>query len=371
MKKVASMMAILLCLSLFAGCGGSGNSGNNAPGASSGSTAPGAPSGTSSPGSAVGSTAPQTSIGGISTGEHKVIATVNDEDIFEDVYMEWYLENMSLTLGLDMSSEQDEQVVAFIEQSKYGYLPSYTDQIILLQEAQKHGVAADDQEVEDYLLQIMGMYMADEESFKSIQAMWGFTDYTIRKFLKEQMTIQLLYEEKTKEVTEPTMTPEEYYNANPFEFRVDETRLVRHILVEQEGEAKSIISSLNKGEDFANLVMEYSIDTGSAVNGGFIGPFDSYGNLVSGGSLVAPFTEASFSLEKVGDFTQNAALSDFGYHIIILDEITPPYTLAFEDVKDDLAYQVLMEAKDVYFDAYYQGIMSAAVITYAEGVQVD
>jgi parvulin-like peptidyl-prolyl isomerase len=354
MKKAVSMMAVILCLLLLVGCGGGSNASSGTPGGT-----PGSPSAT------------QASIGGISTGEHKVIATVNGEDVYEDVYMEWYLENMSLTLGLDMSSDQDEQVVEFLLQNKYGYLVTFTEQIVLLQEARKNNVAAEDQDVEDYLKQIMGMYMADEESFQSIQAMWGFTDFTIRKFLKEQMTIQLLYEEKTKNVAEPEMTPEEYYNANPLEFRVDESRLVRHILVEELEEAKSIITSLNRGADFEELVMEKSIDTGSAVSGGFIGPFDSYGNLLSGGSLVEPFTEASFTLEKIGDFTQDPVESQFGYHIIILDEITPARTMAFEDVKDDLAYQILMEAKDAYFEVYYQEVISAADITYADGIPQD
>ena len=309
---------------------------------------------------------PKTSIGGISTGEHRMIATVNGEDIYEDVFMEWYLQTMTLGLGLDMSTDQNEQVASFLESYKYSYLVGYAEQTALLQEAGKNNIAAGEQEVENYRETLMTTYAGSEEAFQPIQAMWGFTDASLRNYLKQQITLQLLYEEKTKDITEPDQTPEAYYNENPTEFHIDETRTVRHILVEGLEEATEIIASLNEGADFAAFVAEKSLDEGSAENGGVIGPFDSYGAMAGGGNLVEPFTTASYALENVGDITQTPVESEYGFHIIILDEITPAYSQSFDEVKDDLTYQLLADAKEKRFDEYYQSVIEAASITYAE-----
>lgn len=308
-------------------------------------------------------------IGGISLGEHKVIASVNGEDIYEDDYMEWYLETMTLSLGLDMSGEQDEQVASFLEDYKFSYLVGYAEQIALLQEARKDGLGASDEDAEEYRTQIKLMYNADDDYFASLLAMWGFTDDTFKKYLKEQITLQLLYTNATENITEPTMSPEEYYRTNPDEFQVDETRTVRHILVDTQEEADEIIASLNEGADFDTLVAERSTDPGAQINGGSYGPFDASGVFADGsGSLVEPFTEAAFALEEPGDITQRPAETEFGYHILILDEITMAHTLPFEEVKDDLAAHLLNDAKEQYFNEYYERIMDGAEFTYAEGI---
>jgi len=312
---------------------------------------------------------PPRTIGGISLGDHKVIATVNGEHIYEDVYMEWYLETMSLSLGLDMSTEQDEQVAAFLEEYKYGYLVGYAEQIALLQQAKNREISASEQEVEDYISQIMMMYQADATYFKSLLDMWGFTDEAFHQYLKEQITLQQLYTDITDNVTEAETSPLEYYNSYPEEFEMGETRTVRHILVEATEDADEVIANLNEGADFDELVAIWSTDPGAAVNGGSYGPFDSAGVIADGsGALVDPFTEASFALENVGDFTQTPAESEFGLHIIILDEIFDGHRIPFDEVEDDLAAHLLNEAKENYFNEYYNMVMEAAEITYAEGV---
>ena len=86
---------------------------------------------------------------------------------------------------------------------------------------------------------------------------------------------------------------------------------VAHILVEDEKLAKSLIKKLNKGGDFAALAKENSKD-GSAQNGGDLGYFTKT-------EVVPPFAEAAFSTEP-GQYTKKPVKSDFGYHIIRVDE---------------------------------------------------
>jgi peptidyl-prolyl cis-trans isomerase C len=81
-----------------------------------------------------------------------------------------------------------------------------------------------------------------------------------------------------------------------------------HILVKKQSEAIAILERLRKGESFANLAKELSIDKGSAKRGGDLGLFGK-------GMTVRPFEEAAFKLKK-GEMTPEPVKTEFGYHII-------------------------------------------------------
>ncbi len=85
----------------------------------------------------------------------------------------------------------------------------------------------------------------------------------------------------------------------------------RHILVEDESIALLVLDKLKDGGDFAALAVEFSKDTGSAVNGGDLGWFGT-------GAMVPEFETAAFALEKTGEYTTTPVQSQFGYHIIQL-----------------------------------------------------
>ena len=100
----------------------------------------------------------------------------------------------------------------------------------------------------------------------------------------------------------------------------------RHILVEKEAEAKDIIAKLKKDASaFAKLAMEKSKDTGSKVRGGDLGWFD-----VS--RMVPEFGAAVSKLEK-GAITQEPVKTQFGYHVIQLEDSRPVEAPPFDEVK--------------------------------------
>jgi peptidyl-prolyl cis-trans isomerase C len=116
----------------------------------------------------------------------------------------------------------------------------------------------------------------------------------------------------------------------------DEIR-ASHILVADEAEAKAIKAQLDGGADFAALAKEKSIDPGAA-NGGDLGFFGK-------GMMVAPFENAAFALTEIGQVSEPVQ-SQFGWHIIRLEEkrqSTPP---AFEQVAGQLQQQLLMATFD-------------------------
>ncbi|EXI88476.1 MAG: putative parvulin-type peptidyl-prolyl cis-trans isomerase precursor [Candidatus Accumulibacter regalis] len=104
----------------------------------------------------------------------------------------------------------------------------------------------------------------------------------------------------------------------------------RHILVETEAEARDIIARLKKDPAaFEKLAREKSKDPGSKANGGELGWFDT-------GSMVPEFGSAASKLEK-GSFTQEPVHTQFGYHVILLEDTRPVQAPPFDQVKADLA----------------------------------
>src|SRR5438105_2468699 len=119
----------------------------------------------------------------------------------------------------------------------------------------------------------------------------------------------------------------------------DKEYKVRHILVEKEDEAKDIIASLQKGEKFEKLA-ERSKDTGSKATGG-----DLDWNAPS--NFVKPFADAMVTLQK-GKFTTTPVQTQFGWHVIQLDDIREAKVPGFDEVKPQLAQRMQGQVVDRY-----------------------
>ena len=102
----------------------------------------------------------------------------------------------------------------------------------------------------------------------------------------------------------------------------------RHILVEKEDEAKAIIGKLKGGAKFEELA-KASKDPGSANQGGELGwaPPDAF---------VKPFSDAMVGL-KAGEFTQTPVQTQFGFHVIRLEETRDAQVPGFDEVKGQIA----------------------------------
>ena len=102
----------------------------------------------------------------------------------------------------------------------------------------------------------------------------------------------------------------------------------RHILVEKEDEAKSLIAQIKGGAKFDELAKKHSKDPGSGANGGDL-------DFAKADSYVPEFGEALGKLKK-GDMTDTPVKTQFGYHIIRLDDTRDATFPAFDDVKGQL-----------------------------------
>ncbi len=106
----------------------------------------------------------------------------------------------------------------------------------------------------------------------------------------------------------------------------------RHILVEKEDDAKALIKQLNGGAKFEDLATKNSKDTGSAQNGGDLG--------WSAPDAYVPEFSAAMAKLKAGEMTQEPVKSQFGFHIIKLEETRQAQFPAFEDVKGQIVQRM-------------------------------
>ncbi|WP_244487057.1 peptidylprolyl isomerase [Devosia sp. Leaf420] len=133
-------------------------------------------------------------------------------------------------------------------------------------------------------------------------------------------------------VTEEQVRAE--YDKYVAQFQPQEEIHAAHILVETKEEADAIETELKGGADFATIAKEKSIDPGSGANGGDLGFF-------SKGMMVPEFETAAFALANPGDISAPVQ-SQFGFHIIKLEEKRESQPPAFEQVAPQLQQQVLM-----------------------------
>jgi peptidyl-prolyl cis-trans isomerase C len=109
----------------------------------------------------------------------------------------------------------------------------------------------------------------------------------------------------------------------------------RHILVKTKEEAQEVIKRLEAGEKFEDIAKEKSTDTGSGANGGDLGYF-------APGQMVPEFEKAAFALE-LGAYTKEPVQSQFGWHVIKVEDKRAQQPPAFDQVKEQFRSLILRE----------------------------
>lgn len=215
----------------------------------------------------------------------KVMATVNGENIMESDYQN-YLQLRQQQVGPITDKDKEKKVV----------LDEMTEKMLLAQQAISNKL---DQDPEVSSL----MKRVREEIL--VQALK-------RKLLRDNP----ITEEDVKKRFE-----QEVSNTHKTEYKV------RHILVKEEAEAKEILGQLGKGGKFEKLAKEKSIDTQTGKEGGALG-------WINQGMVVPEFFSAVIAMNK-GAVSVEPVKSDFGWHIIKVDDTRPLKIPNFEQFMSD------------------------------------
>lgn len=168
--------------------------------------------------------------------------------------------------------------------------------------------------------------------------------------MKRQIVMQGFMENKAKSLITDDELKAAYAEKVAAAKGQDEIK-ARHILVSSEDEAKKLAEQLKKGADFEKLAKEKSSDKGSGVNGGELGWFTK-------DKMVPEFAEAAFKLKK-GEIS-DPVKSEFGWHIIKVEDRRPIKVPSYDEVKEQLKDEVAKKS----VQKYVEGLLKKADIKY-------
>ncbi|ADH61810.1 PpiC-type peptidyl-prolyl cis-trans isomerase [Thermoanaerobacter mathranii subsp. mathranii str. A3] len=268
------------------------------------------------------------------SAKKEVVATVNGENITNAEYRKAFDQVKAQIESSPQYTKdiwnQDYEGKKFLDVVKENVLDSLIAQKLLLQEALKNNITVSDKEIEEE-------YQREKEFNKDIT----------KEDVKNYLLINKLFEEYTKDVKITEEELKKYYEDNKDQF---ETVKASHILVSDEKIAQDIYNRLMKGEDFATLAKEYSIDTATKDQGGDLGEF-------ARGVMVPEFEQVAFSLKK-GQISKPVK-TDYGYHIIKSEGAT---LKSFDEVKGDIEAYLLNDKKNQVITEKYDALEKAAKI---------
>jgi len=159
-------------------------------------------------------------------------------------------------------------------------------------------------------------------------------DFETRLAYLKRRALRELYFEKVIRGSVSDADARKIYDDQVKLLKPEEEVSARHILVETEDQAKELKAKLDKGADFAQLAKENSKDPGSKDDGGNLGYFGH-------GQMVPQFEAVVFKLKK-GEVS-DPVKTQFGWHLVKLEDIRTKQPPAFEIVKDRIAQSLLLQ----------------------------
>lgn len=186
---------------------------------------------------------------------------------------------------------------------------------------------------------------------------------TLMNRLKVQLAAKMWEQEQFEAIKVDLNEIKAYFDANPNEFIDKEKIHARHILVKSKGEAQSIIVMLKTlhGEklkqEFMAQAKTKSIGP-SAAKGGDLGYFPR-------GQMVPSFNDAAFGMKK-GSISSVPVQSQFGYHIIYIEDKKPAKKLGFESVKSFIEQRIKMDKFKAHMEKKMTDLHAKAKIIYTK-----
>lgn len=280
----------------------------------------------------------------------KVVAKVNGEKITQPELDRRVAQYVAM-YGYDPDSEDGKVYLVLYRQP---VMEQLIVEKVYFQEAEKRNLTVSKEEAENEVAKFKGQFPTEQE-FKGYLTERKMTEKEVLTIFQNELIFNELFAEVTKDITSTSRDLKQYYDENQAEFYQDTRIKARNIVVETEEEALAAIERLNKGEDFAQLAVELSIDPTAEENQGDVGYFDQ------GSPFVEEFKTAAFEL-KVGEYTKKPVQSLYGYHIILVEDQINGHQRTFDEVKEELENRFIMEDKNAKFMEFEDELIKQAVI---------
>lgn len=287
----------------------------------------------------------------------KYVAVVNGEGIPREKFERFYTFVENYYAQLLHTSSEDPRFQSMMVQVRNQILENMIVQTLLLQDAKNKKILVSDEEVDAQISAIKQKY--GEQTFQLALQQQGMEEEEYRKELRDQMIISRLKEDVTKDISITDEEVRKYYDSHKDQFSSPESVKVRHILVKSIDEAKKVKERLKKGEDFAKVAREVSMDPGSRDRGGDLG-------YVSRGKMVKSFEDAAFALKKKGEIS-DIVQTEYGFHIIKLEDRKPAEITPFESARERAQNLLRKEKEEEVFKEYVENLRKNARIEIFEG----
>lgn len=226
---------------------------------------------------------------------------------------------------------------------------------VLIKQAQRAGQQVGpevQQQARDQV--ILREIFAQEAERRGIAASPDFRDQLT--LARESILIRELFEDFKRK--NPVTDAEAKAEYDKFKAQASGTEYkARHILVEKEEDAKKLISEIKAGAKFEDVAKKNSKDTGSAENGGDL-------DFAKPDAYVPEFGQAMAKLKK-GEMTETPVKTQFGWHIIRLEDTREAPFPAFDDVKGQLKQRL----EQVKIQRFQEDLRAKAKTDYKFGGQ--
>jgi peptidyl-prolyl cis-trans isomerase C len=181
--------------------------------------------------------------------------------------------------------------------------------------------------------------------------------------VEKQLAGKVWQEEQLAKITVTDKEKKDYYSSNKEEFVEKEQVHARHILLKDEDTAKAIIARMStlSGDKLKEKFIEIAKaeSTGpSAPKGGDLGYF-------APGQMVPSFNDAVFSMKK-GTITKTPVKSQFGYHVIYLEDKKEGKTLNYDEVSTFIDQRLKSQKFEAYMKTKMDELKKGAKISYAK-----
>lgn len=266
---------------------------------------------------------------------------------------------------IEPGSPQYEQAVAQI-------MPQLVQTEIVAAYVEENDIEVTDQEVNEELdfakeqaaqsAQEQGLDVPEGEAFDLLLEQSGLTEEDLRSDIRELILPGQKVQERVVEDAQPSDEEvRSYYEENrEAQYTTPPQRCAQHILFgpDQEQQAEETLQELEDGANFGELAAERSQDTGSAENGGELG-------CIGEGETVPNFEEALFDAEE-GE-TVGPVETQFGYHIIKVNEVNEESVQPFEEVEGEIREQLTAQAESEQFSQWLTEQEERRNVEYLEG----
>jgi foldase protein PrsA len=210
---------------------------------------------------------------------------------------------------------------------------------LVSQKSKEEDINVSDEEIDERLEEIKSSLGGEEQYDEFLNS-----NNISKEYFKTSTRKEILMDKYYNDYLENTEIEQEEIEKF-FEENKDDLVVLRarHILVNNEEDAKKVVERLNSGEEFEEVALTESLDSVSAAQGGDLGYFTR-------GSMIKEFEDAAFALE-IGEISE-IVKTEVGYHIIKLEDK--------KETLEDLQEQIAMVIKEQKYESYIQELRDKA-----------